>query len=68
MEDAKNATFAAMDEGIAPGGGATYVQLSKHISTISDLFEDPEEKIGAEIVGKVWFLFLNSAVSPVFIC
>ncbi|XP_064943699.1 chaperonin 60 subunit alpha 2, chloroplastic-like isoform X2 [Musa acuminata AAA Group] len=52
MEDAKNATFAAMDEGIAPGGGATYVQLSKHISTISDLFEDPEEKIGAEIVGK----------------
>ncbi|WOL15878.1 ruBisCO large subunit-binding protein subunit alpha [Canna indica] len=52
IEDAKNATFAAMDEGIAPGGGATYVQLSKHIPIIVDLFEDPEEKIGAEIVGK----------------
>lgn len=54
LEDAKNATFAAIDEGIAPGGGATYVQLSKHIPEIMDLFEDPEEKIGAEIVRKVW--------------
>lgn len=53
VEDAKNATFAAMDEGIAPGGGATYVQLSKHIPKISDLFEDPEEKIGADIIRKV---------------
>lgn len=47
-----------MDEGIAPGGGATYVQLSKQISDIIDLFEDPEEKIGAEIVRKVCPYFL----------
>jgi len=53
IEDAKNATFAAIDEGVAPGGGATYVQLSKHIPKIKDLFEDPEEKIGADIVRKV---------------
>ena len=54
IEDAKNATSAAIDEGIAPGGGATYVQLSKHIPKIKDLFEDPEEKIGADIIRKVW--------------
>ncbi|XP_020586353.1 chaperonin 60 subunit alpha 2, chloroplastic isoform X2 [Phalaenopsis equestris] len=52
IEDAKGATFAAIDEGITPGGGATYVQLSKHISNIIDLIQDPDEKIGATIVGK----------------
>ncbi|XP_072995202.1 ruBisCO large subunit-binding protein subunit alpha [Typha latifolia] len=52
VEDAKNATYAAIDEGIAPGGGATLIQLSKHIPVIMDLIDDPEEKIGAGIVGK----------------
>ncbi|KAJ4981715.1 hypothetical protein NE237_032552 [Protea cynaroides] len=52
IEDAKNATFAAMDEGIAPGGGATYVHLSEQISVIKDSIKDPEEKIGADIVAK----------------
>lgn len=55
-----------MDEGIAPGGGATLVQLSKHIPTIMHLIEDPEEKIGADIVGKVWFL-LNCCVHYVIL-
>lgn len=53
MEDAKNATFAAISEGITPGGGVTYVELSKHIPSIMDLVDDPEEKIGVNIVGKV---------------
>ncbi|KAG9438914.1 hypothetical protein H6P81_019079 [Aristolochia fimbriata] len=52
MEDAKSATFAAMDEGIAPGGGATFVHLSKHISNIKALMDDPDEQIGADVVGK----------------
>ncbi|XP_043699453.1 ruBisCO large subunit-binding protein subunit alpha [Telopea speciosissima] len=52
IEDAKNATFAAMDEGIVPGGGATYIHLSEQIPVIKDLIEDPEEKIGADIVAK----------------
>lgn len=42
-----------MAEGIAPGGGAVYVQLSKHIPPIIDMLEDSDEKIGAEIIGKV---------------
>ncbi|XP_050234673.1 chaperonin 60 subunit alpha 2, chloroplastic isoform X2 [Mercurialis annua] len=52
IEDAKNATFAAMDEGIVPGGGAAYVHLSEQISTIQDSLEDESEQIGADIVAK----------------
>ncbi|KAL3616729.1 hypothetical protein CASFOL_039123 [Castilleja foliolosa] len=51
IEDAKNATFAAMSEGVVPGGGATYIHLSKRISLIKEVFEDPDEQIGADIVG-----------------
>ncbi|CAK7355571.1 unnamed protein product [Dovyalis caffra] len=53
IEDVKNATFAAMDEGIVPGGGATYVHLSEQISSIKDSMEDENEKIGADIVAKL---------------
>ena len=54
IEDAKNATFAAMDEGIVPGGGATYVHLSELIPIIKNSMEDLDEQSGADIVGKVW--------------
>ncbi|XP_052303503.1 chaperonin 60 subunit alpha 2, chloroplastic isoform X3 [Populus trichocarpa] len=52
IEDAKNATFAAMDEGIVPGGGATNVHLSEQISSIKNSMKDEDEKIGADIVAK----------------
>nr|TKS01342.1 hypothetical protein D5086_0000173520 [Populus alba] len=41
IEDAKNATFAAMDEGIVPGGGATYALLApaKTIATNAGVME-----------------------------
>ncbi|CAN1327556.1 Chaperonin 60 subunit alpha 2, chloroplastic [Linum perenne] len=52
IEDAKNATFAAMDEGIVPGGGAAYVHLSKHVSTVKSSMLDENEQIGADIVAK----------------
>ena len=55
VEDAKNATFAAISEGITPGGGVTYVHLSKHIPSIMDLVDDAGEKMGVNIVGKVGF-------------
>lgn len=58
VEDAKNATFAAMDEGLVPGGGTTYVHLSELIPNIKNSMEDPDEQIGAEIVAKVWNLFI----------
>ncbi|KAK4440345.1 Chaperonin 60 subunit alpha 2, chloroplastic [Sesamum alatum] len=51
LEDAKNATFAAMAEGVVLGGGATYIHLSKQIPAIKNVFQDPDERIGADIVG-----------------
>lgn len=53
IEDAKNATFAAIEEGIVPGGGAALVHLSAYVPTIKDKLEDADEKLGADIVQKV---------------
>ncbi|KAL3741238.1 hypothetical protein ACJRO7_016811 [Eucalyptus globulus] len=50
IEDAKQATFAAMDEGIVPGGGAAYIHLSEYISAIKSKMEDQEEQIGSDVV------------------
>ncbi|XP_022985565.1 ruBisCO large subunit-binding protein subunit alpha-like isoform X1 [Cucurbita maxima] len=52
IEDAKNATFAAIEEGIVPGGGAALVHLSTLVPAIKDKLEDAEEKLGADIVQK----------------
>lgn len=46
--DAVNATKAAMDEGIVPGGGVAYVKAAKSIR--DDFVLEEEERIGAEIV------------------
>jgi len=48
-----------MDEGIVPGGGATYVHLSEQISSIKNSMKDENEKIGADIVAKVGSRFLS---------
>ena len=50
IEDAKNATFAAIEEGIVPGGGAALVHLSLMCDEFKETLTDPEEKLGAEIV------------------
>ncbi|GLJ04790.1 hypothetical protein SUGI_0003350 [Cryptomeria japonica] len=52
IEDAKNATFAAIEEGIVPGGGAAYVHLSTFVTAIKQSMEDPEERLGADIIQK----------------
>ncbi|XP_027192024.1 chaperonin 60 subunit alpha 2, chloroplastic isoform X3 [Cicer arietinum] len=52
IEDAKNATFAAINEGLVPGGGATYVHLLDLIPAIKNSMEDLDEQIGADIVAK----------------
>ncbi|KAH0890160.1 hypothetical protein HID58_052589, partial [Brassica napus] len=52
IEDAKNATFAAIEEGIVPGGGATLVHLSTVIPAIKEKLEDADERLGADIVQK----------------
>lgn len=50
IEDAKNATFAAMDEGIVPGGGATFIHLSEEVPIIKSNFQDHDEQLGADII------------------
>ncbi|KAG0607804.1 hypothetical protein M758_8G056400 [Ceratodon purpureus] len=52
IEDAKNATFSAIAEGIVPGGGAALVHLSSFVPAIKNTFKDPEERLGADIVQK----------------
>ncbi|KAG6504926.1 ruBisCO large subunit-binding protein subunit alpha-like [Zingiber officinale] len=52
VEDAKNATFAAIEEGIVPGGGAALVHLSTLVPAIKDKIDDADERIGADIVQK----------------
>uniref|UniRef100_A0A3B6HYB1 RuBisCO large subunit-binding protein subunit alpha, chloroplastic n=1 Tax=Triticum aestivum TaxID=4565 RepID=A0A3B6HYB1_WHEAT len=52
IEDAKNATFAAIEEGIVPGGGAAYVHLSTLVPAIKEKLDDPEERLGADIIQK----------------
>ncbi|EPS67631.1 hypothetical protein M569_07141, partial [Genlisea aurea] len=52
IEDAKNATFAAIEEGIVPGGGAAFVHLSTLVPTIKDKLDGADEKLGADIIQK----------------
>ncbi|MBA0719917.1 hypothetical protein Golax_007563 [Gossypium laxum] len=52
IEDAKNATFAAIEEGIVPGGGAALVHLSSCVPAIKEKLEDADECLGADIVQK----------------
>ncbi|XP_039138224.1 ruBisCO large subunit-binding protein subunit alpha-like [Dioscorea cayenensis subsp. rotundata] len=52
VEDAKNATFAAIEEGIVPGGGAAYVHLSTCVPSIKATLEDDDERLGADIIQK----------------
>lgn len=49
-EDALNATKAAMEQGILPGGGAALAHLSKKIPDFAETLEEEDERIGAKIV------------------
>ncbi|XP_010552318.1 PREDICTED: chaperonin 60 subunit beta 1, chloroplastic [Tarenaya hassleriana] len=50
VEDALNATKAAVEEGIVVGGGCTLLRLSSKVDAIKDTLENDEEKVGADIV------------------
>ena len=52
LEDAINATRAAVEEGIVPGGGTTFVHLSKNLKTWAKTNLKEDEFIGAMIVSK----------------
>lgn len=52
LEDAINATRAAVEEGIVPGGGATFTHLSENLKTWAKANLREEELLGAFIVAK----------------
>ena len=52
IEDAKNATFAAVEEGIVPGGGTALLHLSEFVPAFKETLTHPEEILGADIVMK----------------
>lgn len=59
IEDAKNATFAAMDQGVVPGGGAAYIHLLDYIPAIKNFMVDEDEKIGSDVIAMVLALVLS---------
>nr|YP_010152851.1 60-kDa chaperonin [Olisthodiscus luteus]QQW50512.1 60-kDa chaperonin [Olisthodiscus luteus] len=52
LEDAINATRAAIQEGIVPGGGTTYVHLAQNLETAIKSLLDKNEQPGGELVQK----------------
>lgn len=51
MEDALNATRAAVEEGIIAGGGSAYIHAAKEVAKLADTLEG-DEKTGANVVLK----------------
>lgn len=51
MEDALNATRAAVEEGIIAGGGSAYIHASKEVAKLAETLEG-DEKTGANIILK----------------
>jgi len=66
VEDALNATRAALDEGIVPGGG---MALMRCLEPKSDKLENDDQKTGAEIVAKAcsapfFTIMKNAGLNP----
>lgn len=51
MEDALNATRAAVEEGIIAGGGSAYIHASKEVAKLAESLEG-DEKTGANVILK----------------
>jgi chaperonin GroEL len=53
VKDAKEATKAAIDEGIIPGGGVTLIQAGKVLEKLAATAESEDEKAGINLVASV---------------
>lgn len=49
-EDALNATKAAMEQGVLPGGGAALAHLSLEVPKFAETMADEDEQVGASII------------------
>lgn len=66
MEDALNATRAAVEEGIIAGGGSAYIHASKEVAKLADKLEG-DEKTGANVVLKalespLYYIVVNAGL------
>ena len=50
VEDALNATKAAVEEGIVTGGGCTLLRLSGKVDSFKDSLPNDEQRMGADVV------------------
>jgi len=50
VEDALNATKAAVQEGIVIGGGSTLLKLSAKVDAIKETLDNDEQRVGADII------------------
>lgn len=50
VEDALNATKAAVEEGIVPGGGAALLHASKELTAVKAKLENFDQQIGVQII------------------
>jgi chaperonin GroEL len=67
VDDALNATRAAMEEGIVPGGGVAYLRCLNELDNIQDSNDD--EKVGKEILRKALEeplkqILINAGIEP----
>lgn len=63
LEDAINATKAAVEEGIVPGGGATLVHIADDLQEWASEYLEGDERIGASIVEKAILAPLQAIVA-----
>lgn len=66
MEDALNATRAAVEEGIIAGGGSAYIHASKEVEKLAETLEG-DEKTGAKVILKalespLYFIVANAGL------
>jgi len=50
--DALNATRAAVEEGIVPGGGSALLWASKQLDGVKSKLDNMDQRIGVEIIEK----------------
>jgi hypothetical protein len=50
VEDALNATKAAVEEGIVPGGGAALLHAAKELKAVKEGLENFDQQIGVQII------------------
>jgi len=55
VEDALNATKAAVEEGIVIGGGSTLLKLAAAVDGIKATLDNDEQKLGADIIKRALF-------------